>query len=80
MHSIKSRPVARSCSKYNQDKVNDEQMNPYMVNEFVSLAQDLANAAGDAIMPFWRQKDVKCRQKIDAKISVHFNTNFYTKN
>ena len=28
----------------------------------------------------WRQKDVKCLQKIDAKISVHFNTIFYTKN
>ena len=71
-HHIESRapPVASLYSKSTENQSNDRHISPFLVNEFVSVAHELANAAGDAILPFWRQKDVEIEYKKDIGRSV----------
>lgn len=57
-------------SKSSPDKAIDEQVDPFMVKELTSFAHDLANAAGDAIMPYWRQKDVEVETKKEIGRSI----------
>lgn len=45
------------------DKFTDQDIDPLFVQELTSFATELANAAGEAIMPYWRQKGVKVESK-----------------
>lgn len=45
------------------DKVIGQEIDPSMLKELTLFAQELAIAAGDTIMPYWRQKGVEVESK-----------------
>lgn len=52
------------------DRAIDEQIDPLVVKELASFAHELANAAGNAILPYWRQKDVRVESKKESGRSL----------
>mmetsp|Transcript_22004 Transcript_22004/g.54451 ORF Transcript_22004/g.54451 Transcript_22004/m.54451 type:complete len:377 (+) Transcript_22004:167-1297(+) len=52
------------------DEAIDHQIDPLVVEELTSFAQELANAAGNAILPYWRQKGVQVESKKESGRSL----------
>mmetsp|Transcript_30535 Transcript_30535/g.72035 ORF Transcript_30535/g.72035 Transcript_30535/m.72035 type:complete len:389 (+) Transcript_30535:91-1257(+) len=64
-------PRARILSsKTNPDHFDGLELESSIIEELASFANDLANAAGDAIMPFWRRKGVRVETKFDQGRSI----------
>ena len=58
-------PALYSTSMPNTNVDHQQQIDPSIIKELTSFAHELANVAGDAIMPYWRQKDVKVESKTE---------------
>jgi hypothetical protein len=63
-------PIAALYSASTPDEVSDQQIDPFMVKELTLFAHELANAAGDAIMPYWRQRGVEVESKKERGRSI----------
>lgn len=71
-HSPASFPMAITAlhSKSTSDTAINPQIDPRIVDELTSFAHELADAAGNAIMPYWRQKGVEVESKEDVGRSI----------
>ena len=63
-------PMHALYSASTSDEVSDRQIDPFMVKELTLFAHELANAAGDAIMPYWRQRGVEVESKMEKGRSI----------
>lgn len=71
-HPVASLSPAKTAlySTSAQDNASDQQIEPFMLKILTSFANELADAAGDAIMPYWRQKGVEVESKKELGRSV----------
>ncbi len=65
-----SRTTSALHSTMDSDSDVDNHVDPHVLKELTSFAHDLADAASNAIMPYWRQKGVEVESKMESGRSL----------